>query len=127
MMFSRLCAECDLRYPASQLKCLVCEGSTKLQGGMPPSDWKQQVEAVLNPPDPEPVLITEVPGVIMVFEEAGLLWVQQIDLTTRGVMLSHLSTFTLLEINGVVYELQGWHESKRRWWIQRAVPIEAPG
>ena len=125
------CESCDLLMPIGEKECHVCQGKTTQSPTLVcPYDWHKEVKkrqaVVIAPPDDEYEVIKEVPDVIMVYKEGGRLWVNQVDLSRRGVVLSHLKSFDLLEMNGVVYELQGWHFSKRRWWIDRVVPVAAP-
>lgn len=71
----------------------------------------------------EPIVVIE--GVIDVQkDEGGRFWVKQMDLTNKGVYSSHLGSFRVLELNGVLFEIQGWHEGQRRWWIERVIPVE---
>lgn len=53
-------------------------------------------------------------------EDAGLLFVNQADLIRAGMLRSHLGqSFHLFELDGAVYETQGWDEPRRRWWVER--------
>lgn len=55
------------------------------------------------------------------FEKDGLLWVTHQDLLDAGY--SALEDFSIVYLNGVFYELQGYAESPRSWWVEE---VDAP-
>ena len=127
-MPARTCAECKLSFPVSYLQCPICHGPSKYDVAQKEdSDWKARVDSVAESFTSE-ALIRVVKGVIPIDkDDAGRLWVSQLELTRQGLAYSYLHSFDLVEIDGALFELQGYHPSKRRWWIEKmAVPAAAP-
>lgn len=86
----------------------------------PDPDWKEQLErkkeqmaafeedaVLIGPPEL---------GHLDIYEEHGLLWVSNFDFWPR--LGYRPGTFFRFKVNGQEYEIQGWHESGRRWWVE---------
>ena len=86
----------------------------------PDADWQEQIERRLKQlaalEDDAVLLGPPEIGDIDIYEEHGLLWVSNFDFWPRlGYRPPSFFRFT---VNGQEYEIQGWHESKRRWWVE---------
>lgn len=136
-MAARRCDECELDYPLdfslpngvpSTQTCHVCGGSTKYVGRRSaPFDWqarvtklKQERERLKREAEDSPIPRAE--GELGIYGESGQFFVDDWDL--RGAKISPPADhrFFLFYANGSYWESQGWHESKRRWWVE---PVDA--
>lgn len=60
-------------------------------------------------------------AVAQVYESEGLNWVTHQDLLDAGYLA--LEDFSIVFLNNVFYELQGYAEKPNAWWIEE---VDAP-
>lgn len=134
-MAASRCRLCGISYPAiTQFEtCPIHEErTTYLNTAEPDEDWQRSYERVAKLAQ-QSAEISDRPypfarGVTAV-EEDGLLFVDQSEMQRAGVRLSRMQPDQayLFELeDGWVYETQGWHESRRRWWVERVAEADAP-
>lgn len=123
------CTLCGIAYPPLRdfLTCPIHEEATEPDPGHDADpDWREKAQrlwrqlkaAALEPERPYP-RVENVP----VLDEGGQLFVKQTDLIRAGLRIPvHSPSFQLFELDGYVYEIEGWDEPRRRWWVERVAP-----
>ena len=122
------CSLCGISYPYRKdfKVCPIHHVETDYFNNVEPDpDWDDKAKRLylkLVEDDRRPY--PKVEGVSLV-EEDGRLFVNHSDLVRAGFRPPvGGDSFKLFELDGRVYELQGWHESGRRWWVEDVA--EAP-
>ena len=121
------CSLCGINYPYHNdfRKCQIHDEDTELLREVEPDEnWQERAKALyLRLLDAKYRPFPKVEGV-EIHEEHGMLWVAHSDLLRAGFRPSVLAGGkvngypALFEIGGKVYEIQGWDERTRRWWIE---------
>src|SRR5690348_5243480 len=113
---------CGISYPAhSEFRnCPIHDVETDYIQDDVDDDWREKAQNLYlqtkqNERRPYPKVDN-----VKIVEENGRLFVDHGDLFRAGFRPSVLAggRFAMFELDGVIYELQGWHESGRRWWIE---------
>lgn len=125
-MPARVCLACDIRMPINiMLACPVCGEPTKWSStAQPDVNWRQRAEQMKLERGEDTLLTADgIPSlsnqnVRVRTDDKGYHWVNQIALTRAGLAFSYLSAGYLLDIGGVLYELQGYNAPKREWWVR---------
>jgi len=134
-MASYLCPECDVRFPSTFVVGGVCPLHRAAMTYNPVTaadpNWSELFERAKAEYTRQENGRRAVPIApdIEIVEEHGLLWLRQADLLALNIQRQQGLGFWPIEIRGVLYEAQGWHESGRRWWIEAIVnriPNKAP-
>lgn len=127
------CPLCGINYPTTQLfssKCPIHDVPTNfIREEQPDEDWEPRAKSIRLRLKREEELGRPIPRIqgVEVIEDDGRLYIPQRDLIKAGLhYASNGPSFRMFELDGWIYELQGWHESARRWWIEKVAPAKDP-
>lgn len=137
---TRRCSLCGINYPTHVGTCRKCGGKTDyVSNGVPDDDWVEASGGGVEQPSR---------GEVSFIYETGPDGVERIFITTADLVRARLATsamalrvmasdyaqgphfgLPLLEVNGLLVELQGLDRVKRRWWVElleSPVPPDTP-
>lgn len=125
------CTLCGIDYPPVR-DFLVCpihqEETTPNPGHEPDADWRERAQRLYQQlKGLEKQEYRPYPAVqdVRVHDESGVLFVYQTDLIHAGLRIPvSAPSFQLFELDGAVYETQGWDNPRRRWWIDLVAEAE---
>ena len=125
-MSSLRCSMCGINYPVQGAfnNCPVHGIDTDLMQADPDPDWTARAERLMASLKRAEEGGDAIPRVedVPLHTEHGRLWVSDWDLVRAGVRFAKNQSFRLFELDGMIYETQGWHESGRRWWVELVAP-----
>lgn len=118
------CSLCGINYPTvgQFSSCPVCEEKTSWFSDLNPhADWKERTEAVHDRSQDEVLGIFDLGDAAIVVVDQGELFLPAQAAYRAGLRSAFKAgmLFSLLVMgNRLTYEVQGWDEARRRWWVR---------
>ena len=125
-MAANRCVVCSINFPPHITQCPVCEESLLLSPySLADENWEDAARSLLEE-GPEFMFIffelyphkadNNVPTRL----ESGQLWVDHRHVLEAGY--GGVEDGTILFLNNIFYEVQGWSNKREAWWIQEIDP-----
>jgi len=120
------CAICNISFPHDITKCVVCDEPLLLSPFAQPDENWEDLARVLLGENPEYMFFfielyphradNNVPLTL----EADQLWVKHTHALEAGYM--SIEDGMILYLNNIFYEVQGWSERRKSWWVLEIDP-----
>lgn len=127
---ARRCTYCSVQFPPSESKCLICgELTWPMYKTGPDSDWRDTVKRKLGEqaylplgeaPEGGAYALPHPPDLVVALHIGdGRMWLPHAVLIDAGYR--HLEDGSIVFVNSRFYELMGYSESRKMWWIEEMV------
>jgi hypothetical protein len=118
-MPARRCSDCGINFPIiGFMRCRGCGHTTEaVRNALPDPDWKELAEEVRRQLEEASKPYTGIVDIeASVYTREGFHFVSSLDVCRSGYV-STLQPDTILRINELLYEVAGYSESRREYWL----------